>query len=74
MKWVIRSDVAGDEIESLFWNNDDGWTSRAGATVFTDHQRYTLRLPLGGAWEEIEKREPWYARWWDFCSGFPAPK
>ena len=43
--FVIISDTMG-----LFWSNEDGWTDRDSATVFTAQERDTLRLPLGGMW------------------------
>jgi hypothetical protein len=38
--------------ERLYWNNADGWVSRATATVFTSGQRMRLNLPIGGRWVE----------------------
>jgi hypothetical protein len=48
--WRIREtgDPSG---EPLYWSNADGWTAEDAADTFTDADRATLRLPLGGTWE-----------------------
>lgn len=50
--WVIyspsESSLSG---EQLYWNNTDGWTVKAGATVFPDTN---FNLPLGGEWRPLE--------------------
>lgn len=39
--------------EVAYWSNTEGWCeTRAEADVFTEHQRDTLDLPLGGEWIE----------------------
>lgn len=50
MHWIIRN---VDDPE-LCWSNEDGWVTETYDT-FTDEEKNTLRLPIGGAWEMV----PW---------------
>lgn len=36
----------------LYWDNIAGWVS-SDASVFSQHERDTLNLPIGGIWEEF---------------------
>lgn len=48
--WSIRQ-VEGDvPSEILFWNNESGWGAAATADVFTDAEKESLNLPMGGEW------------------------
>jgi hypothetical protein len=40
-------------LESLWWNNADGWTHKTQADYFTPEQQQTLNLPLEGEWVEV---------------------
>lgn len=40
--------------EPVFWNNQDGWGDAENADRFTDAERQTLNLPIGGAWVRME--------------------
>jgi hypothetical protein len=49
--WVIcepKDDE--DRFQWLFWSNDNGWGDYESATRFTEDERQTLTLPLGGEW------------------------
>ena len=37
---------------SLAWSNEDGWTEDTYDT-FTEAERQTLNLPIGGKWEPV---------------------
>lgn len=65
MKYVIRHkhDEPGDE--PLYWNNDDGFVSADCATVFSQEERDSGDLPIGGEWEpaklfQVRSHEPTY--------------
>jgi hypothetical protein len=42
------------EGENMYWSNDIGWTLKEGADVFSQSERDTLNLPIGGEWEELD--------------------
>ena len=46
-----RDDLNGTP---LFWSNIDGWVDIDAATVYTDTERMTLRLPVDGTWTLYE--------------------
>jgi hypothetical protein len=52
-KYVIYS-----EEEDGYWHNDEGWMdevdSEDSSMIFSDKERWTLNLPIGGKWEEYE--------------------
>jgi hypothetical protein len=48
-QYVIRMDTYDDKI--LYWNNTQGWVDRDSATQFSQEERETLNLPMGGMWE-----------------------
>ena len=53
-RYVIQGDCKDDETnEYLYWSNDEGWTTKPFATVFTKEEIDELDLPLG--WTNIEK-------------------
>jgi hypothetical protein len=33
-----------------WWSNESGWSSIGDAVVFTEEERHTLNLPIGGEW------------------------
>ncbi len=39
MNWVIMHNRFDAEDGILFWNNEDGWVTLAGATVFSDSEQ-----------------------------------
>lgn len=39
-EYALSEDGAG------FWNNEDGWTTIEGASVFTASEKQTFRLPV----------------------------
>ena len=50
--WAIElSDHPG---EPVFWNNADGWGGAETADRFTDAERQTMILPIGGAWVRMD--------------------
>jgi hypothetical protein len=53
-KFLIRAtDERDDETnEPLYWSNTDGWVDKASAARFTQHERDTVSLPIGGEWVE----------------------
>lgn len=52
--FVIMSDPYDDS--PLFWNNEEGWTDLADATVFMESERYTVSLPQE-AWGWVQLPE-----------------
>jgi hypothetical protein len=42
--WLI------EDGEGLYWSNSDGWVDKISADKFTDHEKATLNLPIGGMW------------------------
>lgn len=48
--WSIRQTEGENPSEILFWNNQSGWGSPRTADVFTDDEKATLSLPMGGEW------------------------
>lgn len=50
MAWIIRNSADPD----LCWNNAEGWTPDDYDT-FSDDEAASLRLPIGGEWEQV----PW---------------
>jgi hypothetical protein len=50
MAWII----CNTEEPELCWSNEEGWTPDNYDT-FSNEERETLSLPLGGDWERV----PW---------------
>lgn len=48
--WSIRQVEGAEPSEILFWSNASGWGSQETAEVFTDEEKATLDLPMGGEW------------------------
>ncbi len=46
MNYVIRN----QEDDQLFWSNEIGWVESPDETRFTEEERHTLNLPIGGIW------------------------
>lgn len=46
--WIIGGPV--EDGARLYWSNDLGWTTLDGATTFTDADKATHALPVGGEW------------------------
>ena len=51
MAYIIENDD-GD-----VWSNTDGWTDGDNFDTFTELERETLNLPMGGHWVQV----PWKA-------------
>lgn len=50
--WVIQSDELG---MADYWSNSDGWViDIVSADRFTDAEKQTLTLPMGGKWVRLE--------------------
>ena len=47
---LCMSPQLGDEEEDLYWSNEMGWVSLAGATRFSKEESTNLRKPLDGQW------------------------
>lgn len=45
LMYIIKS-----ENDDTYWNNDDGWTDREWATIFTVEETTVFNLPIGGMW------------------------
>lgn len=50
MNYRIQSDA-----DDTYWSNADGWVDIKSADLFTQHERDTLRLPMGGLWVPVEE-------------------
>jgi len=55
--------VDDDTLAPLYWSNADGWVDRGSADIFTDAERGTLNLPMGGEWaiagrERVKRSNP----------------
>lgn len=51
MMWVIVCETPCPiEGDALYWSNEWGWGSLDGAIQFTDDEKETNRLPVGGKW------------------------
>lgn len=46
MRYIIQMSGGRD----FFWSSEFGWTDRAGATVFTQHERDNCNFPIDGKW------------------------
>lgn len=46
-KYVISElkEIGGSE--TLYWNNEEGWTDLCLATVFSEYEKNSLSLPIG---------------------------
>ncbi len=53
MKYIIINEWDGE----LYWSNDDGWTDREYATVFSRNEKFVLNLPIEGMWVEVATKE-----------------
>lgn len=59
MPWKIRSKTETDhrkfkkKQESLYWSNEFGWTWKDQSDTFTNEEKESLLLPIGGVWEEV---------------------
>ena len=53
LPWMIASSTlrTDDGEEVLYWSNQDGWVEQPDADRFTESERKTLNLPIGGEWE-----------------------
>lgn len=43
------------EAENLYWSNDMGWVNLSGATIFSEEEVRTLRLPMDGEWIDLSR-------------------
>lgn len=49
MAWIIINEDEPD----LTWSNEIGWVDGDNFSQFTDADRTSLSLPLGGVWEWV---------------------
>jgi hypothetical protein len=49
VNYIILADTNDDE-HALYWSNEFGWAGWSDATSFTDEERATVHLPIGGEW------------------------
>lgn len=42
--------IKNTEDDQLFWSNELGWVESPDETIFTEEERLTLQLPMGGVW------------------------
>jgi hypothetical protein len=40
--------------DASFWSNEEGWTDRARADVFTLAEKHKLNLPMFGDWAQVK--------------------
>lgn len=57
MGWIIKFDGPDPlgEADELLWNDAEGWVDGDNYDTFSDEERETLTLPIGGVWEQV----PW---------------
>lgn len=46
-----------EENNDLMWSNEDGWVNTPTFTLFTEEEKNTLRLPIGGRWVGMARQE-----------------
>ena len=54
---------ADAESEPLYWSNEWGWVDKCMADLFTNEDKETLNLPIGGAWREYKNSLNGEAGW-----------
>ena len=42
--------------ENMYWSNELGWTTKKYADVFSETEKQTMNLPIGGIW--VTKNNP----------------
>jgi hypothetical protein len=58
MAWIIVLEFPKTAEETdLTWSNEEGFTGSDNYDTFTDEEKATLSLPMGGVWAEV----PWTA-------------
>jgi len=50
--WIIKSSISDS-----WWSNSLGWMDRNSATEYTDEEKSTIVLPVGGRWLELKPAE-----------------
>lgn len=53
MAYIIRS----KSNQNYFFSNKVGWTEMLQATVFSEHEKHKLHLPLDGQWVRVAKKD-----------------
>ena len=55
MAWIITSTTEIDDEtgEGLLWSNTEGWISGDNYDTFTNEEKETMNLPIGGQWEQV---------------------
>lgn len=51
MAWCIQSETD----KKLYWSNDHGWVPPNQAVVFSNMDKQTVQLPMGGKWAKPPK-------------------
>jgi hypothetical protein len=47
---LVETPMKEHELVPLYWSVEDGWVDLSMATLFSDHEKNELNLPIGGAW------------------------
>ena len=50
---MIMPYVIQNEKGTEYWSNDDGWVDIKSATPFSEQEKLTLNLPIGGKWTTL---------------------
>jgi hypothetical protein len=54
MAWIIEHETeTGDTGAPLVWSNSEGFTDSDNYETFSDNERKTLNLPIGGIWVSV---------------------
>lgn len=55
MGWIIIFDGPDPlgEADELIWNSAEGWVDGDNYDTFSDEERHTLTLPIGGRWQQV---------------------
>jgi hypothetical protein len=53
---LCMSPHLGDEDGDLYWSNEMGWVTLAGATRFSKEESTNLRKPLDGQWINLTQQ------------------
>jgi hypothetical protein len=48
--FVRAIDMLPEDKKPLYWSNDGSWVDLGTARLFSDHEKNTLSLPVGGMW------------------------
>ena len=54
MGWIIVKEFPKDQDEAeMAWSNEEGFTLSDNYDTFTDEEKATMALPMGGVWVEV---------------------